>query len=698
MSLPPGARSAIRLAVLTLGCSASLTAQDTLARRLPAVVVTRDIGRSPLELPFAISTVRPDSLAPGVSHTLVEQSLALVPGLTVANRNNPSQDTRVSIRGFGARSAFGVRSLRILRDGMPLTLPDGQTPIDYLDLESVGQVETIRGSASALYGNASGGVVDLRSVAPPSAPFAVQARSWAGANDMRRFVGLFGGSVAGTSYIGNMGRTQTNGDRAYSHQRLTNAFTRVSANVRGFDVALLGLGLDMPLAENPGALTRAQFDTSPDIADPLSVTRRARKEVHQVQIGALVDRALARDGELQVQLYGAGRSLFNPLTFAIVGVDRHSAGAAARTTFAATTGALHHRLTAGVDVQRLSDFRKNWANCNGVATPTANCASVGVEKGVLQLDQQELVTSLGPYVRDELWIRRVAATVGVRADNTVFELRDAFLTDGRDDSGQRHMRAISPMTGVSFRLGQSHSAYASVSTAFETPTTTELGNQADGSAGLNTDLRPQHSTTLELGEKGSLVGTVQYDLALFDTRVRDELIPFDIGNGRTAFRNAGRTSRRGAEAGLTTTTGPLSLAAAYTYSHFRFRDFVSGTTQLAGRVIPGVPEQQLQTTATLRATRGFVVAEWLAKSRVQVNDANAAAAPGYAIVNARVGAWVTRARPSVVPVFGVQNLFDRKYVGSVAVNAAGTVVTGKFYEPGPRQTWFVGLSAATVPW
>src|SRR6185503_7893854 len=167
------------------------------------------------------------------------------------------------------------------------------------------------------------------------------------------------------------------------------------ANVRGFDVAVLGLGLDMPLAENPGALTRAQFDTSPGIADPLSVTRKARKEVHQVQIGAMVDRAMPRDGEVQVQLYGAGRSLFNPLTFAIVGVDRHSAGAAARATVAATTGAVRHRVTAGVDVQRLSDLRKNWANCNGVVTPTANCATVGVEKGVLQLDQQELVTSLG---------------------------------------------------------------------------------------------------------------------------------------------------------------------------------------------------------------------------------------------------------------------------------------------------------------
>jgi iron complex outermembrane receptor protein len=359
---------------------------------------------------------------------------------------------------------------------------------------------------------------------------------------------------------------------------------------------------------------------------------------------------------------------------------------------------LRHRVTIGADAQRLSDLRKNWANCNGLAAPTANCATIGVDKGVLQLDQHEIVRSIGPYVRDEFAIGRVNATAGVRADNTEFEVIDAFLSDGRDDSGTRHMRAVSPITGVSLRISESHAAYASVSSAFETPTTTELGNQADGSAGLNTTLRPQYSTTLEVGEKGLLPGRVQYDVALFETRVRDELIPFDIGNGRTAFRNAGRTTRRGGEASLSASAGPLSVLTAYTYSHFRFTDFLSGTTQMAGNAIPGVPEHQLQLTATARSSRAFVVAEWIARSEVQVNDANAASAPGYAIANVRAGGWVTRNRPRVVPVFGVQNLFDRKYVGSVAVNAAGTVTTGKFYEPGPRRTWFAGLSAATVPW
>ncbi|MEO9038095.1 MAG: TonB-dependent receptor, partial [Gemmatimonadaceae bacterium] len=229
----------------------------------------------------------------------------------------------------------------------------------------------------------------------------------------------------------------------------------------------------------------------------------------------------------------------------------------------------------------------------------------------------------------------------------------------------------------------------------------ELGNQADGSAGLNRELKPQHSTTYEVGAKGLALSRFQYDGALFDTEVRDELIQFGVvnGNGRTYYRNAGRTRREGAELQIGTDVGSVSLLGSYALSRFHFRDFVSGTTQLAGNSIPGIPEQQAQAAATWHLRSAFVVAEGIAKSRVFVNDANAAAAPGFAVFNARVGARAAFGRPWLTPVVGVQNLFDTHYVGSVAVNAAGaTVGATKFYEPAPGRTWFIGLSAATSPW
>ena len=267
-------------------------------------------------------------------------------------------------------------------------------------------------------------------------------------------------------------------------------------------------------------------------------------------------------------------------------------------------------------------------------TVNASCPSITVEKGVLQLDQNELVTSVGPYVRDELDFGRLRATAGVRADRVRFEVRDHFLTDGRDDSGIRDLHAVSPMLGLAARLNALHSVYANVASAFETPTTTELGNQADGSSGLNRDLKPQYSTTYETGAKGLAMGRVQYDVSVFDTEVRDELIPFEVpnGNGRTYYRNAGRTRRRGAEVELSTDVGPVSLTTSYALSSFHFRDFVNGTAQYAGNTIPGIPEHQLQATAVWHLANAFLVGESQSKSRVFVNDANAASASGFTML------------------------------------------------------------------
>ena len=681
-------------------------AQDTTARRLPPVVtVTRDVGRSPLDLPYAISSVRPDSLLPGQPHTLVEQTLALLPGVTVANRNNPSQDTRVSIRGFGARSAFGVRSIRVLRDGMPLTLPDGQTPIDYLDLEAVSRVESIRGTASALYGNASGGVIDLRTTAAPLTSAAAQLRSWAGPNGLRRNTILIGGTTSALSYQGNVGRTENNGYREYARQRLTNSFLRVGGTVAGTELALMGLGLDMPMAQNPGALTKSQLDSAPRMADPLSIRKIARKEVDQIQVGVSARRRMFGDGELLAQGYTGTRSLYNPLTFAVVGVDRSVGGASARGTLPITLGAAVNRVSVGVDFQRLNDERRNWANCNAVLTANASCPIANIEKGVLQLDQREIVSSIGPYLRDEIEIGNVRATAGVRADNVRFEVRDNFRTDGRDDSGVRTLHAVSPMLGVAVRMTPLSAVYANLSSAFETPTTTELGNQADGTAGLNRDLKPQYSTTAEAGIKGVLGAGIEYDVAAFQTSVRDELIPFEIpnGNGRTYFRNAGRTKRRGVEVALGTEVrlprGSATIDASYSLSNFRFGDFRVGANQYSGNRMPGIPQHVGQLSATWRTGGFFLTADGTAKSRVYVNDANATSAPGYEVFNVRTGLTAIAGKPWFTPVIGVQNVFDRRYVGSVAVNATGaSLAATKFYEPAPGRTWLIGLSAATSPW
>lgn len=680
------------LATLALLCAfsaASAGAQDTATKLPPMVTVTRQPARSPFDLPFGISTAVPDSLRPGQAHIAADQTLMMIPGLTIANRTNPSQDVRVSVRGFGARSSFGVRSVRVIRDGMPLTLPDGQTPLDYLDLESVGRIEVIRGAASALYGNASGGVIDIHSV-EPTANVEPEARVWMGSNATRRTTAVVSGMTGGYSYQGNVGQTVADNYRAFSHQRLTNGFARVSTTLGGTAFSLVGLGLHMPVAENPGALTQAQLDSAPQMADAQSVAKKARKEVDQLQIGLSAQRRVG-PGSVSAGVYGGTRTLYNPLTFAVVDVGRTIAGGSVRGDFdiAAVEGL---RLTVGGDYQRQDDARKNWANCNGMTATTASCPSITTEKGALQLDQRELVTGGGPYARLELERGRVRADAGARADAVRFELDDHFLSDGRDDSGVRTLHAVSPMAGVALRLTRVSSLYANFATAFETPTTTELGNQTDGSAGLNRDLRPQYSRTVEAGAKG-IAALMSYEVSLFHTGVRDELIQFQIpgGNGRMYFKNAGRTRRDGVEVAGEWSPMGIDLDWAYAYSHFRFVDFVSGT-QLAGKLIPGIPVHQLQLSAARRFSRGgFAVAEWSAKSNVWANDANTASARRFDVLNLRAGRDVGIGHAVFAPMLAVNNALDRHYAGSVVINATAVgTAAPKFFEPSSGRTWLAG--------
>ena len=498
----------------TFADSAARQRQDSMAhsiqRLAPVVTVSRDVGRSVLDLPYAITSVRPDSLRPGQQHLSADQTFFGLPGVVVANRTNPSQDIRVAVRGFGSRSSFGIRSVRVLRDGMPLTNADGQTPLDYLDLETVGRIEVIRGTASSLYGNASGGVLDIRSADAPSDAFAAQLRSEGGTYETSRFTGVVGGSFTNGSYSANVGHTSTNNYREYSAQRLTNGYGRATFSTGGTDFEFQAMGIDEPTAQNPGALTKAQADSAPQMADPAQIRKKARKAVSMLQTGLSARHALLGSGEIFAQIYGGGRSLYNPLTFAIVGVDRGTVGR--RRARHGAAQAVRPRESGECRLRRAGAERsslRNWANCNGLASATGSCPVLDNEQGARTLDQQEKVSSIGPYVRDELEFGgRYTLSAGLRADYVKFEVDDFFpvSADNPDDSGQRTLHAWSPMVGLVAKVSPLHSVYANVSRAFETPTTTELGNQANGSAGFNPDLQPQLSTTYELGVKGIMFG------------------------------------------------------------------------------------------------------------------------------------------------------------------------------------------------
>lgn len=667
-----------------------------------AVSVTRETARSSFELPFATARISMETTRPGLRRGSVSEMLLGVPGVVVQDRANPSQDPRLTIRGFGARSAFGVRGVRVLRDGIPLSLPDGQTPIDWLDLETIGAIDVVRGTAAALYGNAAGGIVDFRSRAPVAAPIAIATRALGGGGTVRTNVTASGigradatSAVRDLGWLGSVTGTHGDGPRTWSRIDASSAFARAFASVLGTRVELQGTHYDAPRAENTGALTSSELARDPSLPDSLNVQKLSRKSVRHSQLALIASRTNG-DNEWTASAFTSSRLLDNPLPFAIVEVDRNVAGASLRGTRKLDVLKWPLRITAGADYQRQDDDRFNYENCADVPSTTpasVRCPRQGAERGATRLDQRELVSGTGVFARAELALPgNLLASAAVRHDRVAFTVEDRFVTaTNLDDSGDRTLDAVSPMYALVWRVAPLLSVYANAGNAFETPTVTELTNQDNGAAGLNSTLAPQRTATVEVGGQAIIGARVRVDVAAFRARVRDELVPFDVPNapGRRAFRNAGRTSRDGVELGLTAKAGIVDAGLGYTYSNFRFDQYVVGTTSFAGKAIPGIPQHGLQAFTTVQGRGLFATAEVLSASRSSADDAETVFAAGYAVWTLRAGyrAELAQRRLVIEPLAGVENLFDRRYASSVVVNATRS----RFYEPGGRRRVYVGL-------
>ena len=677
---------------------------DSAAQALQSVrvTVTRDAARSPFELPFALSTA-PLTARPALRRTGVSDLLLAVPGVQVQDRANPAQDQRIAMRGFGARSAFGVRGVRVLRDGVPVSLPDGQTPTDWIDLETIDRIDVVRGTAAALYGNAAGGVIDMRSRAPAPGPLSVSARVWDGGGMQRGNVQLSGGQADSTgrwqqaAWLMSATRTQGNGPRTWSRLDASSVFARGLATIGGTRLELQGTRYDAPRAENTGALTAAELARDPRLPDSLNITRRSRKAVRQSQLALLGERDVA-GGTVRGSLFTGTRALDNPLPFAIVAVERAVAGGGLHGAWRLRRVPWPLRLGAGVDAQRQVDERFNYENCAVVAataSPTVACPRPGTERGATRLDQQERATNVGGYGRVELEVPHGLYVSGaLRHDRVQFRVRDRFITGTNpNDSGDRTLQAVSPMLGLVWRARPQWSVYANLSTAFETPTVTELTNQENGAAGLNATLEPQRTRTAEVGTQAFLGQHVRADVALFQAVVRDELVPFDVPNqpGRRAFRNAGRTTRRGAEASVRGQWSAVDAGLAYTWSRFRFDRYVVGSTSFAGKAIPGVPDHYLQAFGTVRRGAMWSGVEVTASSAASANDAGTITGAGFAAWNWRAGVDAPVGSVRLQPTVSVENLFDRRYASSLVINAT----RNRFFEPGlPRRLTFL----MTVGW
>lgn len=655
--------------------------QESEGDALPPMVVTAPRVETPItEVPAAISVVGTEEMQLGQPTLGLDESLVRIPGIFSQNRFNFAQDLRVSIRGFGARAAFGIRSIKILVDGIPATLPDGQSQVDSLDLGSAERVEVMRGPASALYGNASGGVISITTEEGPETPF-VEGRITLGEYDLWKIQLKSGGQVGPMNYLVSASRLEYGGYREQSDTEsvVFNGKFRFDIDEASDLTAVINV-VDSPQADDPGGLSRASIEENRRAAAAVNLSNNTGEEVSQQRFGLIYRRDFGDLHELQVNGYFTARQFRGAIPFRVIEFDRYFGGGGIQYSYHGDLFGRSSRLTVGIDVQHQSDRRQNFNNVNGEPGET------------LRLNQDERVTSVGPYIQEELDLLDTLTLVlgGGRYDYVRFQVDD-FLLDNGDDTGSRTFDQVTGRFGLIYRPIPAVNAYINISQSFETPSTTELVNRQDDLGGLNSDIEPQKAINYEIGVKGQAFKRLRYEFALFYIDLEDELIAFEE-NGRTFFRNAGESRRYGVELGLGLQVFEgLQASFAYTYLNAEFDEFLKDGVELGGNEVPGLPPHQVHGELFYQHASGLYGGiDILHVSDFFVTDENDEENDAYTVANLRLGYEYLWENWLFAPFLGVQNLFDEKYNSNVRINAFG----GRFFEPAPELNVYGGLNVA----
>jgi iron complex outermembrane recepter protein len=670
----------------------------------PVVVTATRSAQSGFDLPLSIDRIEQNDIRQGRAMVNLSESLPRVPGIVVRNRNNYAQDLQISSRGFGARSTFGVRGLRLYADGIPATMPDGQGQSSNFDLASAERIEVLRGPFSALYGNSSGGVLAIFTESGQPG-YSLSSFAQAGTHDSSRLGLKSSGQSGRLNHVASLSRFDTEGYREHS------AATRDTANLKlrltdGPDMAvtLVGNAVAMRDVQDPLGLTREQFEADPRSAGQNAERFNTRKSVRQQQLGANVEKQLNREDLLSAMLYGGHRATLQYQAIptaaqaaptsagGVIDLARDYAGLDLRWTREQMRANGKWQWSLGLAYDLLREDRRGYENFSG--------ASLGV-KGRLRRKERNQVYNLDQYAQlqwepDARWLW----LVGLRHSAVSVDSDDDYLAPGNgDDSGAVRFDAFNPVFGATFKAAPGLHLYASYGKGFETPTLNELSYRpgAPAAAGFNFALDPARGDHLELGLKARLTEQLRLNLAAFHVDTHDELTVLSSDGGRAIFQNAGKTRRDGVELALEGRwSNGWSAQLAYSWLRAVYAQaFCSGacsaeTRVASGNRIPGIPCHSLYGELAWRDPVSGLSAALEAHyvGKVMVNDANSDATAAYAIGNLRlaweqdIGAW------KLQQFLRIDNVFDRAHIGSVIVNESNQ----RYFEPAAGRNYLVGLS------
>jgi iron complex outermembrane receptor protein len=684
----------------------------------PLVVTATRVAESSADLPASIDRVDQQTIQAGQLQVNLSESLMTVPGVSAQNRQNYAQDLQLSVRGFGARSSFGVRGVRLYSDGIPGTMPDGQGQFSQFDLSSADHLEVLRGPFSALYGNSSGGVIAIFTEDAKHG-YSVDATTEYGTFNTQRAAVKSSGDNGIVNYVVDAAHFQTDGYRFHSdaERNNLNGKLRVALNETS-SLTLVGNAIQTPFVQDPLGLTRAQWAANPEQAGVGAIAYNTRKNLSQEQFGVVYDAKLSANDEFNTTVYTGHRATtqFQAIPQAtqqaaplypggVIDLSRAFWGIDAHLTDHRSMAGTPLQVVAGLSYDDLEEARKGYLNFIG--------SELGVE-GALRRDEANHVYDFDQYLQAQ-WDphARWRLIAGVRNSAVDVSSHNHLPGITEPDSGVRYS-AVNPVAGVTFRAASAVNLYGSYGKGFETPTLNDLAYRStDGSLpGLNLALKPARSDNFEVGLKAGSEH-LRANLAAFYIKTKDELAVLANSSGRTVNQNIGETARHGGELGLDAAwAAGFSARLAYTYiravvaqSYYtcvgapcKPPATITGVLPAnyvrvaAGSHLPAVPMNALYAGLTWTyAPWGFsTTVEAQARAQIYTDDRNSDAAAGYWVANLRAG-FAQQSRHWRFSEFArLDNLANRAYVGSVIVNESNS----RFFEAAPGRTAYIMFNAA----
>ena len=596
-----------------------------------------------------------------------------IPGVFTLNANNFAQDLRISIRGFGARSAFGIRGIKLIVDGIPETTPDGQGQLDNLNLGIIERVEVIRGPSASLYGNASGGVIKINSISNFENNF-VNLKSTYGSYGMQNYQGSFGLKRLNSEALVHLNKISSDGYRDRSGIEQTNFLSRLRLNTKGIGVFSGSLSYtDSPYAGDPGGLTDQERNNNRAQARGRNIDYDTYESINHFKSSLQWELKNSEKISWNASTFYSKRNFYGKLPFefgGIVDLDRDFWGGNFNFKLSSINEKVSNTLLLGLDLGFQKDRRKRFKNIKGV-------------QGEITLNQIESFENRSFYLIDHLKYKNALITIGLRWDN------NTLATDKTDYGIELYK--LNPSIGINMSVSKNKNIWVSFSSSFETPTLSELSSNPYGDSGLNPQLIAQKALNFEFGYRSKMKNKY-FEMVAFYIPTDDEITPYEIEQfpGRTFYRNAGKTSRKGIEIIFNhNISKKINFDNSYTFSDFKFREFTSGGNNLNDNYLPGIPKNIFNSNISYKTENGLIfLTELIYNDKIYSSNNNDVFEKPYWLSNFKISKKINNKNLFWDIYFGLNNIFNTYYSDNIRLNAFG----GRFFEPAPLRNFYLGLN------